>query len=343
MNMDSALVVKLEAPNMYSSNGIVTAFRNNFKEVNEFDYQKVMFNEGVEGMHRRLMGMVLMHKPDVTFLHIQTPGPLSLDIIKFLSERTYTVLYTFDVRKDIDWYKEYAPYLGLILFGDQESISELKHDGIENVDYLQSSADFDLYRPLPPGLIAKGNYGEIVFIGNNTAGSKLNFPQAHQREHMVKALKNNFGDRFKAYGLGWPDSKMLNPVEEIAAYQACKIAVTHNNFERTGYTSDRQWRAMGCGACTISHYYKGYNDDIPSFVAHTWRYVDALVKRCETLLGSPDICKHIGKYQQEHVVRNHSWYERIFKLKKLIIKHGYDKRMEDIARFEADHTERTAV
>lgn len=332
--MNSVLIAKIEVPS-YSSAGIVKGLRNNFEVVHEFNYQSIMFDEGAEGMRQRLIGMCMMHNPDILLLHIQNPEPLDLNAVQFMSSRSFVVMYTFDVRDDIDWYKDYAPYVGLILFGDLESVKKMRDAGFDNVDYLSSSADFDLYRPLPNGIKPDKDYGEIVFIGNNFVGSMHKFPLAQQRVDMVNMMKKEFGDRFKVYGMGWPGSRMLNPVEEIAAYHSCKVAITQNNFFRTGYTSDRMWRAMGSGACTISQYYLGYYEDMPPVISQTWDTFPSLVDRCHVLLDNDAFRNQVSIRQNEFVVKHHNWTKRFSEFKELILKHGYDKRMEIVAKSRA--------
>jgi hypothetical protein len=342
MKMKSVLIAKLEAPGLYSSAGIVNGLQNNFEEVYEFNYQNVMYMEGASEMRRRLMGMVLMYKPDIVFLHVQIPEPLDMNLMEFLSERTYVVMYTFDVRTDISWYKEYAPLVGLIVFADKESVLECVSEGIKNVDYLHSSANYEQYKPLPEGKLPEKDYGEIIFIGNNFIGTIHKFPNTGQRFELVQFMQDKFGDRFKAYGLGWRGSRMLSPAEEIAAYQSCKIAITHNNFNRSGYTSDRQWRSMGCGALTICHYYDGYYDDIPSQMSQTWSTFHKLEHRCQILLDNDGFRRQVAIRQHKHVVDNHNWTIRFSKLKKLILNHGYETRVEDIAR-RAASTSRSSL
>lgn len=333
MKTDTVLIAKIEAPS-YSSAGIVRAMRNEFENVYEFNYQNVMFQEGADGMRKRLMGMCMMYQPDIIFLHIQNPEPLDMDVIQFLSERAFVVLYTFDVRENIDWYKEYAPYVGLILFADAESIDACKKDGIENVDYLQSSVDMNLYRPLPPGVEPDKEYGDIIFIGNNFLNTNLNFPLAQQRVDMVNFMKEQFGDRFHVYGIGWPGSRMLNPMEEIAAYHSCKIAITHNNFLRTGYTSDRLWRAIACGALTVSQQFEPYGQyDIPRRAMPMWSTFKDIRDYCNFFLD-PYWAQHksdVREEQYQHLKSNASWANRILKFKQLIKNHGYSKRVEDVS------------
>ena len=99
----------------------------------------------------------------------------------------------------------------------------------------------------------KENTGEIVFLGGNYAMSNMNYPSAQERIELVEFLQKEFPDKFRVYGMGWEGTKMVHAQDEIKIYNQAKIAITHNNFQRKGYTSDRLFRAIGCGAMTISH------------------------------------------------------------------------------------------
>ena len=181
-----------------------------------------------------------MCQPGLIFLHLQTPESIDADTAIELSKIGYVVNYTFDVRQDISWYKEIAPHIGLTLFGDYDSIEECKREGINNVDYLQSSCDFDWYKPL--NIREKENTGEIVFLGGNYAMSNMNYPSAQERIELVEFLQKEFPDKFRVYGMGWEGTKMVHAQDEIKIYNQAKIAITHNNFQRKGYTSDRLFR-----------------------------------------------------------------------------------------------------
>jgi hypothetical protein len=310
--MSSVLVVKNEAPS-YSSEGIIRAFKEHYDEVYELDWQKIRFNEGVEGVRKRIMAMAMMYKPEVVFLHIQNADILDANTLDFLNENAFTILYTFDVREDIAWMKELAPHLGLILFGDFKSIEECKIEGIDNVDYLQSSCDFELYKPTP----TENNYGEIIFIGNNFLNTNLKFELSQQRVDMVKYMKESFGEIFKVYGMGWEGSKILNPKEEIEAYSNCKIAICHNNFLRDGYNSDRIYRAMGCGAFVINHSIKPDED---FWFTERWETLPQLKEKIKFWLYYEDL-KMSAISRREVMIKTHSWSVRILRLKTLINEH----------------------
>lgn len=327
--MSSVLIVKLEAPG-YSSDGIVKAFREHYDEVYEYDWQKIRFNLGVEEMRKRLMGMALMYHPELIFLHVQNPDVLDQNTVEFLSEEIgYTVLYTFDVREDIQWMKDLSPYLDLILFGDHQSVEQCRCEGINNVDYLQSSCDFDFYKPVQH--YSSSPEPEIVFIGNNTLNTNLKFPEAKGRVEMVEFMKKEFGNRFAVYGMGWEGTKMVTPREERVIYNCSKIVITHNQFNRDGYTSDRIWRAMSCGVCTISQYYEGYTKDFPSEAWLFWGHLHSLRLACSVLLADEKTRIKMASLQHDHVTQNHTWSKRILKLKELISTHGKHNRVEDIA------------
>jgi len=134
---------------MYDGGFMADGFRSAGYAVETFNWQNVRFEEGVEGLHARLIHKAQTCKPDFIFLHIQNADVLTIDTCKELSRLAFTILYTFDVRNSIDWQKAMAPHLDLVLFGDYDSIQECQREGHDNVDYLASSANFMWYRKLP--------------------------------------------------------------------------------------------------------------------------------------------------------------------------------------------------
>lgn len=318
--MSSVLHVSLEAPGIYSSKGLTNAFIQHFGEVSVFDWQRIKFDENVIGMWERLIAKTYMEEPDSIFLHIQSAGNLDHDVLRELNAKSFTILYSFDVRTDIGWIKDLAPHLGLVIVPDYDTADELKKDGFNNVEVLHSSADYDLYRPVP--IQHTEGFSEIVFIGNNYVNTSLDFPLAQQRVEMVEFLQKEYGNRFGVFGNNWGGhSKIINTHDEINVYSAAKIAVTQNQFNRRGYSSDRIWRSMGCGCPTISQYYNGINLDFNPHVIKTWLNFDMLRTEIEKLLNSDKERRIMGEAGREHVLANHSWSNRVVKIKEFIQKH----------------------
>src|SRR5258707_1895731 len=139
---------------------------------------------------------------------------------------------------------------------------------------------------------------------------------------MVEFMRDTFGDAFKVYGMGWgAGTEMVNAQEEINIYNRSKIAITHNNFIRGGYTSDRLCRALGCGIATVSQYFPEINKELNKYVAATWLDFPMLKKECERLLNFSEEREAMGKAGSEFVRIQHSWRNRIRQLKELIQKH----------------------
>jgi glycosyltransferase involved in cell wall biosynthesis len=306
---------------MYDSTFMVNGFEEAGYQCEKFDWQKVRFAEGLAGMLDRLIGKAKMMKPDIIFLQIQNPDVLLLDAAKELAKDSFVINYTFDVRNSIDWYKDIAPHIGLTLFGDKQSVAELKKEGIENVEYLPCAADYNIYRKLDIRE-RTDEYGEIVFIGNNTVGSSLKFPQSEQRVEMVEFMRKQFGDRFKAYGPNWGmNSGVVYPHMEVLIYNSAKVAITHNHFIRSGYQSDRALRAMGCGIYTIAQYYPEINKQFNPTVLATWLDFNMLAEETEKALSNDDRRKMIADNGHDWVREQHSWTKRIEQLKGLIEKY----------------------
>jgi hypothetical protein len=293
-----------------------------FEEVSVFNWQSVKANEGIIGMWERLIAKAHMEEPDLLFLHVQSGGNLDADLLHSLPEKTFTVLFSFDVRQDIGWIKDLAPHLGLVVVGDMETVDELKRAGFNNVMWSNSAADYDVYSPQPE-LITSYKIGdekkvfpfpEIVFIGGNytTSSLKDEFPLAQQRVEMVDFLRNEYGNRFAVYGMGWGGhSRIAEKNDEIAIYNTAKIAITQNQFNRRGYTSDRIWRAMGCGCATISQYYYGINQDFNKNVIKTWLDFDMLKTEIDRLLKNDAEREELAKVGREWVLKHHSWRVRL--------------------------------
>jgi hypothetical protein len=361
MNYKSILHVSIDNE-MYRSAGITNGFKDHFETVDEWPWQKVRFNCGLEDMRRRLIGKVMMTKPDVTFLHVQNIDVLDENTLRALSDMSYVVWYTFDITKEV-WQLPLVPFVDLMLFGDADSIFECRRKGFRYAEYLQSAADYDLYKPInvkcpctchdneeeihiipccnngmmfkkhrQQYLRAEKGYPEVLFIGNNMVGTNHDFPEAYARLRMVEYLQEKFGDRFRAYGIGWSNGAgMLNPKEEIEAYNACSVAITHNHFQVRGYQSDRIWRALGCGAFVIDNYHEAYDElDFPLGMIPFWKTNPEIYDLCEFFMSDAgDKHQKILSNEQQKVLKaEHTWSKRVKTLISYIDKHPKHARPE---------------
>lgn len=307
--MKTVLLIKIEAPG-YSSVGLENAFKEHFQEVHSIDWQSINFNNHGE-IWPEINAKCLEVMPHLIFCQFQKEK-LKIDQWKKLAKYGYVINYTEDVREDTTWYEEVAPHIGLTIFTNIDDVEKLQAKGIMNVAYLPVSYNDVWYKQQQP---TEKYYGDIIFLGQNYVGSNLNFPQAQQRQDMVKFMKETYGDKFQAYGLG-QENQMLTYPHNVEALNNCKIAITHSNFKRKGYCSDRNLNALACGAITIQQEFEGAYDmfkDCPTLTL--WSKFDELEMYCNYFLHAFEMrIKAIHDLKRDwamYIKIHHTWKSRV--------------------------------
>lgn len=309
--MKSVLHCALIAPNGYSNEPLLHAFMNNgFVNYSCFDYQLQTFEFGREKMRENLLKMAYHTRPDLIFLHVQSSEILDYNTIIKLSSIGFTVLYTYDCRttEQTEWMYNYAKHLGLVCFSNQDDVQECLKRGIMNTMTLQSSCDMEFYveNELPI------SSSDIIFIGGNYVGTNLDFPLAEERADMVCFLNMQYPLRFKAIGMGWGSSSHINKEQEKNNYSNCKIAISHNNFSKSMYTSDRLWRIMSTGAFCLTKYFNGIEN---MFTRGThldwWDTFDELKEKIDYYLHNSELRERIALRGMNEVREKHTWTARI--------------------------------
>lgn len=319
MNLDSVLHIRLDAPN-YSSDGIERAFKECGFDYHSVYWQQDRFNFGIQGLEQIILTKVKYLEPkhpDIIFLHIQNYSVITEEFAKELAKYSFVVNYTYDVREDLSWYIKLAPHIGLTLFSNMTDVKRMREIGFNNVDYLQVSADMELYSPYHAH--KSNDYPEIVFIGNNFQNTAHKFPLINERKEMIDFLYRNYDRRFKAFGMNL-NSRIINTPEETRdIYAACKIAISQNHFDYELYTSDRLFRIMACGAFCLTKHFDGIETmfEVGKHL-HTWRTLDELKTKIDYFLSNDDARKSVAYAGMYHVRENHTWTKRIERLKEII-------------------------
>lgn len=307
--MKSVLHIAIIAPGGYSNAGLMKAFFENwFSEYTCFDYQEKIFNSDKEAMRRMLIQEAERLKPDLLFLQIQASDILDVQTFKRLSEISFTVNYTFDIRtsEQTEWLYNLAPVLGLICFSNQRDVNECKRRGYENVMCLQSSVDMEVYRP------AEKERSGVVFIGNNFENTSHNFPLSVERTAMVEFLQKTFPDQFKVYGGNWNGSPMIMQKEEIEVLQSAAIAINQNNFDEELYTSDRIWRTISCGALCLTKYFVGIEKLLTRYEhLDWWESFDELSEKVSFYLSNKILAEEMAEKGMAYARVNHTWAARV--------------------------------
>jgi spore maturation protein CgeB len=296
------------------------AMKDNGHEVIVIDWVKIMKRAGVGNLRSTIINEAKNFHPDIVFMQIQTDGIIDIETATILSSIGFVVNWTGDVRTNIDWYKQLAPHVDLTLFSNLTDVKTLQSEGLRS-EYLQVGYDEDLYCL---GRSHKTNFADIVFLGNNYKSSPINFPLTGERIAMVDYMSTRFKGKFKAYGSGWKGSQRLQINDEINCYRFSKIAINQNHFNYEKFSSDRIFRAMGCGIFMASRYYKGIEDEFEMGKhLECWSTLQELEDICRYYLANDKARKKIALEGAKHVRENHTWHNRFKEL--VLIKEKYEQ------------------
>lgn len=302
-------VLLIHLPAQFIGRGLQKGFAENGFGVIELDWQGFKLKRGVEELRRYCIFLAKEHKPDLIFMQVQNPLIIDIPTVKRLQEIAPVVNYSFDCRskEESEWYYDMARYITYTAFSNTVDVENCKDFGNFNCGVLQSSCDMDFYQKqtVEPK-------EDIVFVGQNYLNTNLNFPKSQERIDLVDFLKRTYGSRFKAYGLGWIDSTLLTPEKEKEVYSSAKIAITHNNFERGKYQSDRMFRASCSGCLVVPQYYEGIKDDFQNIL--TWSNFGELKYIIHNLLDNPNSIEILQQKQEQEVRENHSYAARVRQL-----------------------------
>jgi glycosyltransferase involved in cell wall biosynthesis len=268
--------------------GMRRSLRGIATEYSEIDWVSFKKSYG-KNFGAALIQKVNGFKPDIIFMQIQTPDVITPEIAKQLNG--FKVNWTGDVRENIDWYIDVAPYVNVTLFTNMDDVYTLRKKKLK-ADFLQVSVDEKIYKP-------DGKYVEfapIVFFGNNYGKQ---FPLSEYRYNIVTQLKRDYGNQFAIFGSGWNglEAGNLNGKQEQEAMilRGAKIALSISHFDRERYFSDRLLRAMFCGCVVISHKYKSIGKDFDNTENIYWYndYAD-LTMSIDQLLRNKKLCNRLA-------------------------------------------------
>lgn len=301
----SVLHIRIDSAPGYNSDAIERAWVEHGYTYFGFNWQQYRFSHGVEMLRRKVINLAEEIQPTIIFAHIQNGEALDLETWKALGKIAYTINYTFDVRDGdrMNWMHEIVPFIGHTYFADYTSVEKCVY---KNVSHCHSSCDMELYKNQRKGIYAF----DVVFCGNNYVGTNLNFPLAEERQKMIEFLYENYGNSFMAFGLGQKGG-LIQPEAEANVYNLSKIAISQNNYDLPGYTSDRLWRIMSCGTFCLAKHYEGIEDDLGDNVV-TWKTFDELKDKIDRyLINFGNERELLAKRGSEYVRANHRWYDRI--------------------------------
>lgn len=295
------------------------AMREIGHEVMVMDWQTYLKQHGIDKLRTHIIEDVRAFQPDIVFMQIQTGGIIDIHTADTLSSLSFTINWTGDVRENIDWYIELAPYLGVTLFTNMHDVHRLRAEGLRT-DYLQVGYDELIYNlDVLPG---KGS-NKIVFMGNNYEKSRMRFPGTIERKHMVSYMQTRFGSRFSVFGSGWPGKRRTVVEQEAMIYRGSLIALNQNHFHYEKFSSDRIFRAMACGCFMATKYYPGLEEDFElGKHLQAWSTMQELEDIVRYYLSNDDERREIALAGAQYVRENCTWHSRFKQLDTILEKHG---------------------
>lgn len=306
------IVLTGEEPPFYT---ITNAFKSVFDEVDTLywdDFQdKKLLNEIIQARVRA-------KKYDGIFMQIQSGNIISLETAKVMSENSIVFNWTGDVRSDIRWFIEIAPYV-VTLFTNVTDVNKIKSLGFRS-EYLQCGYDDKIYFNEN-----RNRYDNIAFCGNYYA--EMQFPLTKDRVEAVRLLKTHFPENFNLYGNNW--DKLLLYSEGIAdnkkealLYNVTSLALSISHFNYSRYFSDRLLREMACGCCVLSHRFKDCElEFIDGKHIVYWDDHKDLLTKVDYYFAHPKKAREIGNQAAEYVKLNYHWENFALKLKQTIKKY----------------------
>lgn len=250
--------------------GLSKAFRNASTE-----YAEVSLNENIDS---ELSSLKII--PEIVFVQVQndkignrrTNEILNPWMEKFNKQAAVVINWTGDMRNTIPhWMLDFKAHITCFsnmrdvrLCRERGKKSEFLQIGIDPVNFNRNHKLSDLPAA---NAFPLNNLPEVVFMGNNSG----HFPLSNYRLQVVKKLVKHFGDRAGIYGNGYPhsrgslnaspDNPFLMQSLESYIYSQSKVAISVSHYNSDRYHSDRLLRAMGSGACVLSHAYEGIHSD----------------------------------------------------------------------------------
>jgi glycosyltransferase involved in cell wall biosynthesis len=303
------IVLTGEEPPFYT---ITNAFKSVCDEVDTLywdDFQdKKLLNEIIQARVRA-------KKYDGIFMQIQSGNIISVETAKVMSENSIVFNWTGDVRSDISWFIEIAPYV-VTLFTNVTDVNTIKSLGFRS-EYLQCGYDDKIYFNEN-----RKRYDNIAFCGNYYPEAQ--FPLTKDRVEAVRLLKTHFPENFNLYGFNWDAASLKSEgiadnKKEALLYNVTSLGLSISHFNYSRYFSDRLLREMACGCCVLSHRFKDCELEFTDgkHIVY-WDDHKDLLRKIDYYIAHPEKARELGNAAAEYVKQNYQWENFALNLKKLI-------------------------
>lgn len=292
--------------------------------VQEFDY----LADNPTRLRSHLMEIAEAFKPDLILTQIQSPLPLTADILKELVARTGATI--------VNWNGDQAPG-GLY---SREMLPILRQIDLQLITNLDVVADYERehikwdywqigYEDFEGDLEAQLDaYYQSIGQENPFKGYP-NYPVVYlaslrsaDRQAIARIVQENGGYVFSP-GDGY--ATLYDFVKAKYIYQHAKIAISDNGFTSRGFVSNRLFQALAAGGCVVLQQHVDRLDELTGLKADVhyvrWHNISSLPQLIEMALKREEDVKEIATVGTAFVREYFSFDAQVAKLMDLLKKH----------------------
>jgi len=194
----------------------------------------------------------------------------------------------------------------------------LKKHGAKQVYFLPHGYDDVTFgNPISEN---KDYKNDLVMIANQWKSRRpfASAPGAKSRPQLVKALQEEFGDRFALYGKGWDEFKCsrgpIDFFEQTNAYNSSRVAIGMPQFNDIEYyESNRPFNSIATGVPYVSGYSPKFEQVLKEGEhCHYFKTPQEAVDKVKWLLSLPDQERtDMGRKAAEYVRSHHTQRHRM--------------------------------
>jgi hypothetical protein len=300
--------------------GMLQAFTSVFGKENvlDFDYVKISDRVGVDEANREFSDRAAYWQPDWIWLQLQMTKilkPSTITQVRARLPKTVVSHWMGDCRASVDPYlADACKVTHLTLVSNVGHLPMYFAAGAKRARYCQIGLDWDEDVMGLPGWTPPFRVPEVVLLGNHYGSA---YPGTSQREEAIRVLIDA-GIDVGVIGSGWPawarTAGHCHVKQQYHVWSRAKVGLCVNNFNDVElHYSDRQIISMASGTPIVAYEVPGLRREFEDGEhCVMYRMPEQLVAGVRQLLGNEALRRRIGAAGRAKVMRDHTWWNRIF-------------------------------
>lgn len=301
--------------------------------VQEFDYLSV----DPKGLRSRLVEIADSFKPDLIISQIQSPLPLTAEMLKELKQRTGATVVNWNGDQAIGglYSREMLPLLreiDLQLITNLDVVPDYERERIKwdywQIGYEESASDEETDRVASSYFLEQGRespfandpHWPVVYLASLRSPERI----------AIAKIVEEFGGR--NFNPGDEFASLYNFSVTKAILRRAKVIISDNGFTSRGFVSNRLFQALAAGGGVVLQQHVDGLDELTGLIAEhhyvEWHDLDELRAMISDALN-PDFyeqVRHIARQGTAFVRENFSFDAQVTKLMALLKKHLGDNK-----------------